>query len=65
MKEIWESCESLTIEVGNLEVFMMKKKGRVAVGGGVQLGYSQTGLKQHCTHTHTSTTSVNSKASML
>ena len=29
MKEIWESCESLTIEVGNLEVFMMKKKGRV------------------------------------
>lgn len=26
MKETWESCESLTIEVGNLEVFMMKKK---------------------------------------
>ena len=28
MKETWESCESLTIEVGNLEVFMMKKKGK-------------------------------------
>lgn len=26
MKETWESCESLTMEVGNLEVFMTKKK---------------------------------------
>lgn len=25
MKETWESCESLTTAVGNLEVLMMKK----------------------------------------
>ena len=26
MKETWESCESLTTAVGNLEVFMTKKR---------------------------------------